>query len=246
MGYYNSSTYHLGKRFAINGKYTGNFNNLTMKYTQSEIVNFMLEHNYSDENFAIMAGDEDYLRRTNPGLFKDTWFRNSLKDSRTHLQYCQDLVSDWIYEDKVVATIEKQNPKLKVELNGGDKERCILGHKITNNPDFKIFYKQKYLLVEMAMSHGGYCYNQEEINFRNNKRLHLVEQNSWFLQVDFSMSSTIYALLKTTDLEEYTESTAWGKKTDCVAVPKNKYQPISNLGQMLEYYIRIYGHIEED
>lgn len=248
MSYYKKDTYNFAPIFQVNGKYVGNYYALRSQLSDEQTLYLMKHFNYSDENYAIMAGDKDYLKKTNSSLFSNSGGKMKRRDDRTDMQYFQDLVAGWLYEDMLILSIHRRNSNIKIRLNGGDSTRCILGHKVTNEPDFKVIYKNKYILIEMAMSHTNYCYNTGKIHLRNNKREHLISRNSLFLEINTEATSAInkkptYALLTSSDLTDFIKEIQWGKESDCIFISKEQYKPMELLTKDIENMISLYGTI---
>lgn len=239
--YYNEK-YKLANKFLLKGKYIGNFNALRTQFSEEQIIKYMKALKYSDENFAIMAGDEKYLRETNPALFEKSKFIDKMSDSRTYLQYCMDLVSGWLYEDLLIYSILSQNKELHILRSGEDRFRTVLGHHITNMSDMKVEYKGQIRPCEIAMSHGNFHYKYGKIDLRYDKRKHLIEQNSLLLIVETSAFSKnkndkLFTLLSPNELLEYKESFAFDKPCQSIELNPSKFKNTSYIAETLISYI---------
>ena len=249
MSYY-KKWYKLAQKFLTNGKEKWNFCALLSQFPEERIIDLMLKFNYSDENFAVMAWDIDYLLETNPNLFnKDDQWMNWRADTRSRINYFQDLVAGWIYEDIVLNRL-KLDSNIKVELYWSDSNRSILIEKVTNKPDYKISYKWKYLLVELWMSHTWFCYETEYVNLRNNKRTHMVEYWAYFLEMEtFALSWKNkglwirFAIVGWEELNDYKPEIKWTKETDALHITKEKYHKLSDVQNVVRNTIEKYGNL---
>jgi hypothetical protein len=241
MSNYVKEDYTLAKPSLDRGMYCA----LRKEFSQQQIIAVMKQFGYSDENFAIMSGDLNYLQQYSPDLFNELAFRTRGRtDTRNKLQYYQDLVAGWIYEDIVRAVIEKQDKDLKIELNGADSAREVKVRKVTNDADYKVIYKGKELLLELVMSHTGSA-ERDGLNFRNNKRSHLVEQGAKVLVIEthaldrYSASNCQALILDKQALCDYRPNFMWNKPTDFISTKYRRFAPISMLSNIIKREILV-------
>lgn len=61
--------------------------------------------NYSESNTLILAGDEQTLKTKYPVVYANLLSYGHNKDGRTYMEYAQDLVASWIFEDDLMAQL---------------------------------------------------------------------------------------------------------------------------------------------
>lgn len=230
------------------GRKSGPFVALTSQFTQEKIFFFMDKYGYSDENYAIMAGDEEYLKFTNPVLFGTSKMSELRHDGRTVMMYYQDMVSSWLYENMVMDCINNKCQTAKLGLAGVDRERKILvgDSGVNNQSDFMAVYRGQKFPIELSMSHTGYAYWQEKINLRNRKREHLKAENSILLSIEtFALDVSkhekpdglLFAMVWGDEYDMYyTEKNPrfYNKECDCLSIKFDKYRRLDEFCILLE------------
>ena len=167
----------------------------------SDLPNFLGENltqiaeelKYSDANIAVLEGKIELLKSNFPQVLKNIQSCIHNRDRRTPLEYAQDLVASWIFEDYVVKKIQ-ENPLLEILLAGADKKREILpGSRVSANSDTIICFKGRKRPLEIMTDYTGYWKNYKRIDLRDSKYEKLTNSKSLFL--GFSTKDTKYILL---------------------------------------------------
>lgn len=228
--------------FQKNWIQSGNFYALTQKYSSDEIIRFMQEFNYLDENYYVISGDVETLIKKNPQLFEKSESIEGRQDYRKRLHYYLDLVSGWIFEDIELREMRKAfNSDISIELNGTDKERRI-NVKPDNKADFIISYKGiKTIAAEYQISHSGYSYYENMIDLRNHKRNHLIEQNGILIEKSSFYTARrnrepLYAVIEPKDMLDYKtrENKYYGNKVvEYISCPKTAYSDFNSMIQKI-------------
>ena len=79
---------------------------------------------YPDSSICVLKGDIDLLAAEFPQTHANLMSCGYHKDGRTPIEYGQDLVASWIYEDSLMAELTKKG--LQITGAGADKKREIL------------------------------------------------------------------------------------------------------------------------
>lgn len=58
--------------------------------------------NYSEEKILILKGKQDELRIKFPKIYENLVSCRHNRDCRTEIQYAQDLVASWLFEDYIM------------------------------------------------------------------------------------------------------------------------------------------------
>ncbi len=170
----------------------GAFEGLT-NYFKEPLTDIAKSLNYSDDNIAILKGDETALKNQ----FPDTY--NALKsclhnaDGRSFMKYGQDLVASWIFEDYFFKSMKEQG--LNISLSGADKNRKILStKKVSSNSDYVITTSKGRISLELVNDYKNFWSREEKLHLRDFKYLQLQRKGSLMLAIQVSSSSMNYTL----------------------------------------------------
>lgn len=200
--------------------------NLLPQFIGDKILNVALRLNYSEPNILILKGDESSLRERYPDVYKNLLSCNHHKDSRTFLEYGQNLVASWIFEDYLIETLS--NNGINVIHAGADKKREILpGIKVSSSSDSSVTYGGKTRLLEIMTDYTGYWNRTLKIDLRDCKYEKMRDSESLFLGI--SIKDRKYVLI---DFKEKIEATY----ISCHYAYKKPAYQISISPQMLKPY----------
>lgn len=157
----------------------GAFSELS-KYFSQGIVSKAQSLNYSEDNILILQGNEFMLRR----LYPETW--NNLqscthhRDRRTPMEYAQDLVASWVFEDCLIAALKGAG--LDISHAGADKNRQILsGINVSASSDASIYVKGRHVPLEIMCDYTGFWTRTGKMDLRDSKYTKLKDARSLFL-----------------------------------------------------------------
>lgn len=155
---------------------------LEMTNIFGDLVELAEKFDYPLSSICVLKGDVGVLEREYPDTFSNLLTCKHNKDYRTPIEYGQDLVASWIYEDLIVEQLTKAG--LKIEGAGADKEREILPHvKVSASSDCKVSYNGKEILLEIMNDYKGYWTRYKQIDLRDSKYNKLVKESSLFLGI---------------------------------------------------------------
>lgn len=103
-----------------------------------------------------------------------------LMDDRNIYEYNLNLIAGWVIEDYIV-----DNTYGVFKLNGSDKNRDIIAHKITNISDLKNTVNNKDTEVHSEY----YIRNNQTIMLRDNKYQHLMDDKAQLLVINIPSRS---------------------------------------------------------
>lgn len=137
---------------------------------------------YSESNLLILEGDEHELRQKYPNVYSALLSCVHNKDSRTYLEYAQDLVASWVFEDYIMDKLSTAG--LEIEKAGADKNRTILAHaNVSADSDYSVQWEGKSVLLELMSDYTGYWARTGCIDLRDSKYLKLERNRSLFLGI---------------------------------------------------------------
>lgn len=207
-------------------------------FSEKQIIYLMKRFNYSNENFAIMAGDEEWIKKHNPDFFKYEKRSEIRKDVRTLLQYAQDLVANWIFEDSVEKIIQA-NSSCHIYKNGADKYRKILVSRVTYETDFILKKNEIIKPVELTMDYFGYFYRKEFFHLRLNKFDYLKDEKALLLIIDTQNNLCGLIDFSKPIKHKIVEVQAWGnKEAQEIYLSRDNLHPLSELCLLLENSIQ--------
>lgn len=159
----------------------GAFNQLSAYYPEG-LVNKANELNYSNANLLILVGDEQGLKCFYPEIYDNLLSCRHNKDGRSFMEYAQDLVASWIFEDDIMSQLKAGG--LIIECAGTDKKREILAHKnVSAGSDYLVCWEGKRILLELMSDYTGYWTRYGQMDLRDDKYTKLKMSSSLFLGV---------------------------------------------------------------
>ena len=162
------------------------------KFFSKGIVNQAQTMGYSEDNILILLGDLSALQRRFPKTYQNLMSCSYHRDRRTPIEYGQDLVASWLFEDSLVQSLS--NCGLEVSLSGADCNREILYNaNVSSNSDCLITFNGISVQLEIMCDYKGYWERAKRIDLRDGKYQKLCNTRSLFLGV--SIPTTSYILL---------------------------------------------------
>ena len=159
----------------------GAFNHLYSYYPEG-LVPKAKALNYSESNILILAGDEQRLKTEYPDVYANLLSCGHNKDGRSYMEYAQDIVASWVFEDDVMAQLTAGG--LIIEGAGADKERVILSHRnVSASSDCLVSWKGKRVLLELMSDYTGYWTRNGRMDLRDDKYGKLKRSASLFLGI---------------------------------------------------------------
>ena len=70
-----------------------------VKALLGDLIPIAVSLHYPDSSICVLKGDINVLKRDFPQTYSNLTSCNHNKDNRTFIEYGQDLVASWIYED---------------------------------------------------------------------------------------------------------------------------------------------------
>ncbi len=147
---------------------------------------------YPDSSVCILSGNEDLLKSNYPDAYRNLFSCNHNRDRRTPMEYGQDLVASWLFEDMLMDNLKKAG--VSVVGAGADKNREVLSNaKVSASSDCLVSYNGKERLLELMSDYTGYWSRYHKMELRDSKFTKMQESKSLFLGV--STTDNKYILL---------------------------------------------------
>lgn len=137
---------------------------------------------YPESSICVLEGNIDLLAAKFPQTHANLMSCRHNRDSRTPIEYGQDLVASWIYEDTLMA--ELNNCGLEIVGAGADRNREILATaKVSAASDCCVSSGGSSRKLEIMNDYKGYWSKYRRIDLRDDKFNKLGRENSIFLGV---------------------------------------------------------------
>lgn len=150
------------------------------KFLGKSLVEIAKELNYSEANILVLQDDRSQLAEKYPLVLNNIDSCTHHRDNRTPMQYAQDLVASWIFEDYLVKILSDAG--LTIGLAGADKNRQILsGAKVSAASDTVVTYNGKQRLLEIMTDYSGYWKRSGKLHLRDSKYNKMEKSNSLFI-----------------------------------------------------------------
>ena len=124
---------------------------------------------------SVTIQDEEYIESV-------LGYARHRRDKRSSLEYACDLMVGWIIEDCVVDILNEMG--YNTSLNGADRNRKLLLDP-TADSDLKITIHGEEVLIESVNDFTGYWKKTKHVPLRDNKYLHLKQENSLLFGIDY-------------------------------------------------------------
>lgn len=156
------------------------------------LVSKAKELGYKDENILILKGQEDELKSQYSECNDNIQSCRHNRDTRTPMEYAQDLVASWIFEDSLVKEMNKVG--CQMFLSGADKERVILRTgKVSSKSDTYVQCGDKKLYAEIMTDYKGWWQKNKSLELRDDKYGKIKSEDGILLGI--SASNNQYLIL---------------------------------------------------
>ena len=147
-----------------------------------DLVSVATSLGYPESSICVLKGDIDLLAAEFPQTHANLMSCRHNRDNRTPIEYGQDLVASWIYEDSLMAELTKCG--LEIVGDGADKNREILATaKVSAASDGCVSLDGSSRKLEIMNDYKGYWSRYRRIDLRDEKFNKLDRENSIFLGV---------------------------------------------------------------
>ena len=152
------------------------------KYFSKGIVQTAADLGYSESNLMILSGDEKQLRASFPEIWNNILSCSHNRDTRSPLQYAQDLVASWVFEDCLIQALNDAG--LPISHAGADRNRELLPSvRVSARSDAAIRVKGRTVPLEIMSDFTGYWTRTNKIDLRDNKYCELRDSHSLFIGI---------------------------------------------------------------
>ena len=152
------------------------------KLFKGGLVHQAMRHHYSESNICILEGNEERLRNSFPEVYSNLVSCRHNRDMRTPMEYAQDLVASWLFEDLIIEALQRGG--IEITHAGSDKNREILAHgNVSASSDGLVSWNGRTILLEIMTDYKGYWTRYKQIDLRDDKYNKMKNSNSLFLGV---------------------------------------------------------------
>lgn len=160
----------------------GAFKGVTNFFTVP-LVDIAKKLKYTEDNILILKGDLGKLQTEFPEIYKNIQSCKHHADRRPPIEYAQDLVASWIFEDFFVDHFT--STKYTICLSGADKKRKILASSKTSTAsDYLISFKKKTVKMELMNDYTGFWIKAKKLHLRDDKYGKLKANHSLLLALE--------------------------------------------------------------
>lgn len=171
------------------GAYTG-----LNTFFKGKLCDYAAAYKYDESNILILKNDVNDLKNRYPQIYSNILSCQHHSDRRTPIQYAQDLVASWIFEDYFLHEMKSSN--FDISLSGSDRSRLILQNtKTTTNSDYVITSKSgNKISIELVNDYTVFWARTHKLHLRDNKYNQLKRNKCLLLAVSLSDQMQKYAL----------------------------------------------------
>ncbi len=159
------------------------------KFFDDTMVNIAKKMGYSEDNILILEDNVDKLKIDYQDVYENLKSCKHNRDSRTEIEYAQDLICSWIFEDYLIFNLKLNG--LDAELSGSDSERKILkSSAVSSKSDLVVKGYKKKIYIELVNDYRGYWLKYNKVDLRDDKYLYIKNLSSdndktFLLGIDF-------------------------------------------------------------
>lgn len=137
---------------------------------------------YTEDNILVLQGNTAQLQVQFPEIYKNMQSCKHHADRRSPIEYAQDLVASWIFEDYFVEHFTSD--KYTISLSGADKKRKILASSKTSAAsDYLISSDKETVKMELMNDYTGFWIKTHKLHLRDDKYNKLKDTQSLLLAV---------------------------------------------------------------
>ena len=153
-----------------------------MSNLHPDLVDKAKQYGYPESSICILSGDGAKLKVEFPETYKNLNSCKHNRDSRTAMEYGQDLVASWLFEDYLMESL--QDAGIAIIGAGADKNREVLPvTKVSASSDCVVSYDGKERLLELMSDYTGYWAKYGKMELRDAKFTKMKSSKSLFLGV---------------------------------------------------------------
>lgn len=161
------------------------------KFYHNNLVEKAIELGYREDNLLILKGDKKSLLEKWPQTYNNLKTCSHHKDERSFLEYGQDLVASWVFEDDFLKMMKEQG--LIIKSSGSDKERVILSNKnVSSSSDFHVLLDGNIVSLELMSDYTGYWSKEGQVDLRDSKFNKMKKEKSLF--VGLSLTDDLFII----------------------------------------------------
>lgn len=159
------------------------------KFFDDTMINIAKKMGYSEDNILILENNVDKLKEDYRDTYDNLKSCRHNRDSRTEIEYAQDLICSWIFEDYLIYNLKLNG--IDANLSGADFERKILqSSSVSSKSDLVVNGIDKKVYIELVNDYRGYWLKNNKVDLRDDKYLHIKNlssgnNKSFLLGVDF-------------------------------------------------------------
>ena len=149
----------------------GAYQGLTRLF-KSPLVQWAEKLGYERDNILILQGKEQELKEQFPQTYQNMQSCVHQRDHRSEMEYAQDLVASWIFEDFFLQYATSDH--YEITLGGADRNRKILATADTEaTSDYTIKYHGREFHMEFVNDYGNFWVNNGKLHLRDDKYFNL-------------------------------------------------------------------------
>lgn len=163
-------------------------------YFEQPLCDYAIDLGYDESNILILEGQMNQLQNRHLNIYNNLLSCQHHSDRRTPLEYGQDLVASWLFEDYFIS--EMQNEDFEIQHAGADRTRLILPNQRTSTSSDYIITTNTgtQILLELVNDYTGFWYRNQKLHLRDNKYLQLCSHRSLLLAIALSATAQKYTI----------------------------------------------------
>lgn len=163
-------------------------------YFKQPLCNYATTLGYDESNILILEGQMNQLQNRHLNIYNNLLSCQHHADRRTLLEYGQDLVASWLFEDYFINEI--QNDIFTIQHAGADRTRLILPNQRTSTSSDYIITTNTgvQILMELVNDYTGFWYKNQKLHLRDNKYLQLRNHHGLLLAIALSPNAQKYTI----------------------------------------------------
>ena len=171
----------------------GAFSGLS-SYFKHPLTEYAIQFGYDDANVVILEGDSKCLQTEHLSVYQNLLSCRHHSDRRTPIEYGQDLVASWVFEDYFLHAMQAEG--IDINLSGADRTRTILPNQSTSTSSDYIIRNStgEEYFIELVNDYTGFWYRTQKLHLRDNKYLQLQRRQCLLLAVALTISTQKFAV----------------------------------------------------
>lgn len=163
-------------------------------YFEQPLCDYAIDLGYDESNILILEGQMNQLQNRHLNIYNNLLSCQHHSDRRTPLEYGQDLVASWLFEDYFISGM--QNEDFEIQHAGADRTRLILPNQRTSTSSDYIITTNTgtQILLELVNDYTGFWYRNQKLHLRDNKYLQLCSHRSLLLAIALSATAQKYTI----------------------------------------------------